>query len=127
VTIRLNEKIDVYSFGVILLELATGRKASEGDEHTSLVQWAWRQIQESKPIVDALDEKVRELCYLDEMSCVFQLGIICTGTLPSSRPSMKEVLKILLRCNFGIRCLIMTSQKMLDIIILSHIHSTMLT
>jgi hypothetical protein len=80
------------------LELATGRKASEGDEHTSLVRWAWRQIQESKPIVDALDEKVKELCYLDEMSCVFQLGIICTGTLPSSRPSMKEVLKILLRC-----------------------------
>ncbi|XP_062149287.1 receptor-like protein kinase HSL1 [Alnus glutinosa] len=96
-TIRLNEKIDVYSFGVILLELATGRKASEGDEHTSLVQWAWRQIQESKPIVDALDEEVKELCYLDEMSCVFQLGIICTCTDPSGRPSIKEVLKILLR------------------------------
>jgi hypothetical protein len=50
-------------------------------------------------LVDALDEEVKELRYLDEMCCVFKLGIICTGTLPSTRPSMKEVLKILLRWN----------------------------
>ncbi|XP_062148737.1 receptor-like protein kinase 5 [Alnus glutinosa] len=98
-TTRVNEKIDVYSFGVILLELATARKACDGDEHTSLAEWAWRQFQEGGPIVDALDEEVKELCYLDEMCCVFELGIICTGTLPSTRPSMKEVLKVLLRCN----------------------------
>ncbi|XP_062148733.1 receptor-like protein kinase HSL1 [Alnus glutinosa] len=98
-TRRVNEKIDVYSFGVILLELATGRKACDGDEHISLAEWAWRQFQEGGPIVDALDEEVKELCYLDEMCYVFELGIICTVTLPSTRPSMKEVLKVLLRCN----------------------------
>ncbi|KAG6658390.1 hypothetical protein CIPAW_04G157600 [Carya illinoinensis] len=37
-TTRINEKIDVYSFGVILLELATRRKANDGDEHTSLAK-----------------------------------------------------------------------------------------
>ncbi|XP_059431675.1 LRR receptor-like serine/threonine-protein kinase HSL2 [Corylus avellana] len=99
-TIRVNEKIDVYSFGVILLELTTGRKASEGDEHTSLAEWAWRHFQEGNSIVDALDEEVKENTqHKNEMCCVFKLGIICTGTLPSTRPSMKEVLKILLRCN----------------------------
>ena len=98
-TTRVNEKIDVYSFGVILLELTTGRKANDGDEHTSLAQWAWRHIQEGNPIVDALDEAVKEPDYLDEMSCVFNLGIICTDTQPSKRPSMKDVVKILLKCS----------------------------
>ncbi|KAG7984193.1 hypothetical protein I3843_04G146000 [Carya illinoinensis] len=39
-TTRINEKIDVYSFGVIILELTTGRKANDGDEHSSLAEWA---------------------------------------------------------------------------------------
>ncbi|KAE7998651.1 hypothetical protein FH972_003176 [Carpinus fangiana] len=98
-TRRVSEKSDVYSFGVILLELTTGRKACDGDEHTSLAEWAWRHFQEGGPLVDALDDEVKENRYLDEMCCVFKLGIICTGTLPSTRPSMKEVLKILLRWN----------------------------
>jgi len=46
-------------------------------------------------VVDALDEEVKEPRCLDEMCFVFKLGIICTGTLPSTRPSMKEVLNIL--------------------------------
>uniref|UniRef100_A0A2N9HS67 Protein kinase domain-containing protein n=1 Tax=Fagus sylvatica TaxID=28930 RepID=A0A2N9HS67_FAGSY len=103
-TTRVNEKIDVYSFGVILLELTTGRKANDGDEHTSLAQWAWRHIQEGNPIVDALDEAVKEPDYLDEMSCVFNLGIICTNTQPLKRPSMKEVLQILLKCSQPLIC-----------------------
>ncbi|GMY36122.1 receptor-like protein kinase 5 [Fagus crenata] len=101
-TTRVNEKIDIYSFGVILLELTTGREANDGDEHASLAQWAWRHIQKGNPIVDALDEEVKEPCYLDEMSCVFNLGIICTDTQPSKRPSMKDVVKILLKCNQGL-------------------------
>lgn len=52
-----------------------------------------------KPIEDAFDQEIAEPCYLDEMSTVFKLGIICTGSQPSSRPSMKEVLQILNRYN----------------------------
>ncbi|KAF5458956.1 hypothetical protein F2P56_022948 [Juglans regia] len=102
-TRRINEKIDVYSFGVILLELTTGRKANDGDEHTSLAQWALRHIQDGKPIVDALDEEVKEPCHLNEMCNVFRLGLYCTGTQPSTRPSMKMVLKVLLQCSQSIR------------------------
>ncbi|XP_041006284.1 receptor-like protein kinase 5 [Juglans microcarpa x Juglans regia] len=97
-TTRVNEKIDVYSFGVILLELTIGRKANDGDEHTSLAEWAWRYVQEEKFIADALDDKVKEHCYMDSMCCVFRLGLSCTRTHPFTRPSMKEVLKVLLRC-----------------------------
>ncbi|KAA8525232.1 hypothetical protein F0562_007087 [Nyssa sinensis] len=98
-TTKVNEKIDVYSFGVVLLELATGREANDGDEHTSLAEWAWLRHGEGVSIVDVLDEEIKEPYYLEEMTTVFKLGLICTGTLPSSRPSMKEVLQILRRCS----------------------------
>ncbi|KAJ4954011.1 hypothetical protein NE237_030843 [Protea cynaroides] len=98
-TTKVNEKIDVYSFGVVLLELTTGREANDGDEQMCLAEWAWRHFQDGKSIINALDERVTEPCYLDEMSVVFKLGLICTGTLPSTRPSMKDVLHILVRCD----------------------------
>ncbi|KAF5945645.1 hypothetical protein HYC85_015873 [Camellia sinensis] len=50
------------------------------------------------PLVDALDEEVKEPCYLDETTCVFKLGIICMSTFPLTRPNMKVVLQILLSC-----------------------------
>ncbi|KAM6583285.1 hypothetical protein CsatB_010287 [Cannabis sativa] len=97
-TTRVNEKIDVYSFGIVLLELATGREANDsGDTHSSLVEWAWRHVHEDKPIAEALDEEIREACYVEEMCCVFKIGIKCTQTQPSLRPSMKEVVKLLLK------------------------------
>ncbi|XP_048423280.1 receptor-like protein kinase 5 [Pyrus x bretschneideri] len=98
-TTRVNQKIDVYSFGVILLELTTGREANHGDEHTALAEWAWRHVHEENTIADALDQDVKEPCYLDEMCSVFKLGLSCTERLPASRPSMKVVLQILLRCS----------------------------
>ncbi|XP_062164555.1 receptor-like protein kinase HSL1 [Alnus glutinosa] len=98
-TAKVNEKIDVYSFGVVLLELATGRDAQSGDEHMSLAEWAWWHYKERKSIADALDNEIKKACYLEEMSSVFKLGLMCTGTSPSTRPSMEEVLQILCRCS----------------------------
>ncbi|CAK9158825.1 unnamed protein product [Ilex paraguariensis] len=98
-TTKVNEKIDVYSFGVVLLELVTGREANDGDEHTSLAEWAWKHYGEDKLTTDALDEEIKEPRHLEEMTTVFKLGLICTSTLSSNRPSMKEVLQILHRCN----------------------------
>ncbi|KAL0558440.1 hypothetical protein IC582_003012 [Cucumis melo] len=96
-TPRINEKIDVFSFGVILLELATGKEALNGDADSSLAEWAWDYIQKGKPIADALDEDVKEPQYLDEMCSVFKLGLICTSGLPTNRPNMNQALQILIR------------------------------
>lgn len=98
-TTRVNEKIDVYSFGVVLLELTTGKEANHGDEYSSLAEWAWRHIQVGTDVEDILDKEIKEACYMDEICNIFKLGVMCTATLPASRPSMKEVLKILLTCN----------------------------
>ncbi|KAF7813882.1 receptor-like protein kinase 5 [Senna tora] len=97
-TTRINEKIDVYSFGVVLLELTTGKEANYGDEHSSLAEWAWRHVQVGGDVEDILDKEIKEACYMDAMCSVFKLGVMCTATLPASRPSMKDVLQRLLRC-----------------------------
>ncbi|KAK4283874.1 hypothetical protein QN277_000778 [Acacia crassicarpa] len=96
-TKRVNEKVDVYGFGVILLELTTGKEANYGDEHSSLAEWAWRHIRLGSNIEQVLDEDVKETFYLSEMCSVFKLGVMCTSKDPASRPSMKEALNILLR------------------------------
>jgi hypothetical protein len=94
----VNEKVDVYSFGVVLLELTTGREASDGGEHGSLADWAWRHLQAGKSIADATEKSIRDAGYGDDVEAVFKLGIICTGRQPSTRPTMKDVLQILQRC-----------------------------
>ena len=94
-TPKVNEKIDIYSFGVVLLELVTGKEPHIGDEFSSLADWALRYYSEGHPIEDALDKELRQPCYLDEMILVFQIGLICTSKSPDHRPPMTEVLRLL--------------------------------
>ncbi|CAN6201343.1 unnamed protein product [Urochloa humidicola] len=96
---KINEKVDVYSFGVVLLELTTGRRATgEGGGHENLAQWAWRKFQEEDfELMDVIDESIRDASYFREVQLVFKLGLICTGTKPSLRPTMKEILQVLQR------------------------------
>ncbi|KAI3781765.1 hypothetical protein L2E82_11789 [Cichorium intybus] len=98
-TRKVNEKIDVYSFGVILLELTTGKEASDGNEHSSLAEWAMQHALAGEPIEDVLDKDIKESIYLNEMSSVFKLGLWCTSGKPTNRPSMQEVCQMLLRCS----------------------------
>lgn len=100
-TTRINERIDVYSFGVVLLELVTGKEPNEGDVNLNLAEWAWKHYGEGdNSMVGAVDPEIKDTdTYMEEITTVFKLGLICTSTLPSSRPSMKDVLEILRRCN----------------------------
>ncbi|ONK66800.1 uncharacterized protein A4U43_C06F12090 [Asparagus officinalis] len=95
---KVNEKVDIFSFGVVLLELTTGREANHGDEHSCLADWAWKNFKEGGSLINLIDEKIRDPAYTDEIELVLRLGIICTGSVPEHRPSMKEVLQVLQRC-----------------------------
>lgn len=89
----------MYSFGVVLLELTTARRGNGGDdEHPFLADWAWHRFQERERLMDAIDEHIRDPAYLEQVAQVFRLGLVCTAKLPPSRPSMKEVLRCLIRC-----------------------------
>ncbi|RVW79230.1 Receptor-like protein kinase HSL1 [Vitis vinifera] len=98
-TTKVNKKIDVYSFGVVLLELVTGREPNNGDEHVCLAEWAWDQFREKKTIEEVMDEEIKEECDRAQVATLFKLGIRCTNKLPSNRPTMKGVLKILQQCS----------------------------
>ncbi|KAH9613898.1 hypothetical protein KSS87_010718 [Heliosperma pusillum] len=98
-TNKVNEKIDVYSFGVVLLELVTGKEPQIGDEYSNLAEWAWKHYSQGHPITDIINNEIKDATYLEEMTNVFKIGLMCTSTLPSSRPTMKEVLQVLKKCN----------------------------
>ncbi|CAL5048247.1 unnamed protein product [Urochloa decumbens] len=95
---KVNEKVDVYSFGVVLLELTTGKVANDSGADMCLAEWAWRRYQKGAPFDDVVDEAIREPAYMQDILSVFTMGVICTGENPLTRPSMKEVLHQLIRC-----------------------------
>lgn len=92
----MNEKSDIYSFGVVLLELVTGRKPIDigfGDD-SDIVRWTQKQIH--MDINNVLDSRVAS-SHMEEMMHVLRLALRCTSTLPINRPSMREVVETLLR------------------------------
>uniref|UniRef100_A0ACD5XF15 Uncharacterized protein n=1 Tax=Avena sativa TaxID=4498 RepID=A0ACD5XF15_AVESA len=97
----LTEKVDTYSFGVVLLELVTGRVAN-GDD-CMLAIWARNNCNQLMASKQELFKEVVDMAiphqawYMKEMSTVFKLGVACTVVEPEQRPSMLTVLKKLRR------------------------------
>lgn len=95
-SLRLSDKCDVYSFGVILLELVTGRKPVESpaaNEVVILCEYV-RGLLESGSASDCFDRSLRGFVE-NELIQVMKLGLICTSEVPSRRPSMAEVVQVL--------------------------------
>ena len=95
-SLRLSEKCDVYSFGVILLELVTGRKPVESPTENQVVVLCEyvRGLLEGGFASDCFDRSLRGFVE-NELIQVMKLGLICTSELPSRRPSMAEVVQVL--------------------------------
>ncbi|XP_047973970.1 receptor-like protein kinase HSL1 [Salvia hispanica] len=93
-TLRVNEKSDIYSFGVVILELVTGRLPVDPEfGEKDLVKWVcWTLDQEG--VLGVIDPKL-ESCYRDDVCRVLNLGLLCTSSLPISRPSMRRVVKMM--------------------------------
>ncbi|XP_042488678.1 probable LRR receptor-like serine/threonine-protein kinase At4g37250 [Macadamia integrifolia] len=90
--LKPNPKWDVYSFGVILLELLTGKMLSERE----LVQWNTGSsvaVEDSNRVLRMADVAIR--ADVEVLLACFKLGFACTSMLPQKRPSMKEVLQVL--------------------------------
>ncbi|KAI3779436.1 hypothetical protein L2E82_09155 [Cichorium intybus] len=101
---QLTEKADVYSFGVLLLEIVTGMEnnKSKTTEYTdSLVSIAWKHFQKNtvEEIFDPnlLMHLYPNANYQKDVKKVVQVGFICTQEAPSLRPSMSVVLRMLVK------------------------------
>lgn len=97
-TLEVTEKSDIYSFGVVLLELVTGKKPNDvefGDD-SDIVRWIRNHIHID--INNVLDSRVAD-SYREEMMLMLRVALICTNPLPINRPSMTEVVEMLLRCS----------------------------
>ncbi|KAF8112314.1 hypothetical protein N665_0065s0087 [Sinapis alba] len=93
-----NPKWDVYSFGVILLELLTGKTFSvdqDVDQWSELLDGS--EAEEKGRFLRLIDGAIRSdvARYEDAAMVCFRLGIECVSSLPQKRPSMKEVVQTL--------------------------------
>uniref|UniRef100_A0A0E0MF59 Protein kinase domain-containing protein n=1 Tax=Oryza punctata TaxID=4537 RepID=A0A0E0MF59_ORYPU len=89
-------KSDVFSFGIVLLEVATGRRAVDlayPDDQIFMLDWVRRLSDEGK-LLDASDRKLPDGSYnLVDMGRLIHLGLLCSLHDPRSRPSMKWVVE----------------------------------
>lgn len=93
-TLRVNEKSDIYSFGVVILELVTGRLPVDPEYgEKDLVKWVCTSL-DQKGIEHVIDTKL-DSCFKEEICKVLNVGLLCTSPLPINRPSMRRVVKML--------------------------------
>ncbi|XAR69823.1 Non-specific serine/threonine protein kinase [Bertholletia excelsa] len=99
VTGKITTKADVFSFGVVLMELVTGLMALDDDrpeESQYLAAWFWK-IKSSKeklreavdPALDAKDET------FESISIIAELAGHCTAREPNQRPDMGHAVSVL--------------------------------
>ncbi|KAE8075986.1 hypothetical protein FH972_014663 [Carpinus fangiana] len=93
-TLRVNEKSDIYSFGVVILELATRRLPVDQEfGEKDLVKWVYTTV-DQKGVDHVIDTKLGSE-NREEISKVIDIGLLCTSPLPINRPSMRKVIVIL--------------------------------
>ncbi|XAR72311.1 Non-specific serine/threonine protein kinase [Bertholletia excelsa] len=92
--VKPSQKWDVYSYGVILLEIITGRTPviQVGTSEIDLVNWIQLCIDEKKPLADVLDPYLAEEAEREEeIVGALKMAIACIQSSPERRPSMRHV------------------------------------
>lgn len=96
---RVTIKVDVFAFGVVLMEMITGRKSldeSLPEEKSHLVTWFRRVLLNQEKVRDALDPTLNPDEETFESICkVAELAGHCTAREPYQRPDMSHAVSVL--------------------------------
>ncbi|GMN68767.1 hypothetical protein TIFTF001_037818 [Ficus carica] len=95
---KFSVKSDIFSFGVVLLEIISGRRNrgfSHPDHHHNLLGHAWLLWNESK-VLDIIDPSLEDNSYIEcqVLRCI-QVGLLCVQKFPADRPTMASVVSML--------------------------------
>ncbi|KAJ4812041.1 Leucine-rich repeat transmembrane protein kinase [Rhynchospora pubera] len=96
---QLTKKADVYSFGVLLLEVTSGKRISQSynihDSEMFLVQRAWH-LYEKQRLLDLVDPNLKDYPE-EEVLRYIKVALFCTQCAANKRPFMRQVVEMLSR------------------------------
>lgn len=93
---HLTEKADIFSFGVVALEIVSGRPNSDPsleDDRMYLLEWAWNMHENNREI-ELVDPTLHEYD-ADEVKRIIGVALLCTQASPGLRPAMSRVVAML--------------------------------
>lgn len=92
---EVDEKADVYSYGVLLLEICSGRMPIGNARN--FVSW-FKEMQAADRLLDGADEQLMRLdntFEAEKIEKLMKVGLVCTEDCKERRPSMRWVVKML--------------------------------
>ncbi|KAG1327262.1 receptor protein kinase-like protein ZAR1 [Cocos nucifera] len=88
----VTQKGDVYAFGVVVMEVVTGRPAAGGGGEGELEGWVRRAFREERPLSEVVDPALlHEVHAKKQVLAVFHVALGCTDADPELRPRMRTV------------------------------------
>ncbi|MCO5605639.1 hypothetical protein L7F22_059822 [Adiantum nelumboides] len=82
----LSEKVDVFSFGLVALEIMTGKQ----NVYSRLLTWAWEKYGDEK-VLDLVDERLGDTFSPEQVIRVVHVALLCTQENPKLRPTMSLI------------------------------------
>ena len=98
---EVTAKVDVYSYGVVLLELVTGRSAANvhGESDKLLIQWVQDKVKckndWGKATEELVDTRLQGNYDIAQMDLVIRVALMCVKSGKEERPAMSAVVGLL--------------------------------
>ncbi|KAM1947989.1 hypothetical protein ACFX15_008238 [Malus domestica] len=97
--LKITAKSDVYSYGVVLLEIITRKRIVDPSftDGQHVIQWVRDQLKSKKDLVDILDPKLQGYpdTQIQEMLQALGISFLCTINWAEDCPTMKDVAALL--------------------------------
>lgn len=97
ITGRASKESDVYSYGVVALEIATGRRPTmlvAKDDRIRTVEWVWEVCGRGN-LVEAADPKLETEFDMQEMERLMAVALWCAHPDSNLRPSIRQAIHVL--------------------------------